>query len=224
MIFMTGFNIVFIMVMSAIPMIDWACHLFGLISGLLLGLWYFAPALGGAAFAHDAPSLVVAQRAALANARAISRGGALPAIPGAVVAGATASASSHWQGAGEGRSTGTSSSGGPKEGPSGVIIAMDTAADCLCHPITAINMACSPDAPRGLSRGAILSVVGLLAYFLLLALGFGLVYGGFLPFPQPRAGTAAGDEIYVPCIIYKFGVMLGHKEFVCPPPYNNLPF
>ncbi len=225
-IIMTGINILLIMIMSAIPLIDWACHLFGLFSGLLLGMWYFGPALGGVAFAHDAPSLIAAQRAALANARAVSSGGALPAIPGAVVVGATASAASHWQGAGAGRSTGGSGSGsGSAKGSDAgaqCALAVDATTDCLCHPMTPINMACGPDAPAGLTRGALVSVAGLLGYFILLAVGFGLLYGGYLTFPPTFWGTLSGDQIYVLCFSFKTTTNPQNPAFQCPWPFDNL--
>ena len=223
---MTGINVAIIMVMSAIPLIDWACHLFGLFSGLLLGMWYFGPALGGAAFAHDAPSLIAAQRAALANARAVASGGALPAIPGALVVGATAAQSSHWQGAGTGRTTAAAAAGAGKAsaGCAQCAGAVDSTLDCMCHPMTPINMACGPAAPRGLACGAALSLLGLLGYFALLAAGFGLLYGGGLAFPQPGAGTPIGDVIYVPCVQYfPFAQTLALAvPYVCPAPYQAL--
>jgi hypothetical protein len=230
---MTGFNILIIMLMSAIPLIDWACHLFGLISGLLLGMWYFGAALAGPPFAHDAPSLIAAQRAALANARALAGGGgslaALPPIPGARVASpAPGQPQGHWQGMGRTTSGGGAGSsqrdsGAPSGAPSGALtLAMDSTQDCLCHPMTAINMACSAGAPPGLSRGALLSLGGLLGYFVLLAVGFGLLYGGYLPAPPPLAGTLAGDSIYVPCLTLKLSFFRTDANFKCPPPYDNL--
>ena len=239
-VFMTGINILVVMLMSAIPLIDWACHLFGLLSGMLLGLWYFGAALGGPAFAHDAPSLISAQRAAVANARAIASGSALPAIPGAVVVGATATQQAHWQGAGAARSVnasaaaasaaaagkggccrGSSSSSSSSSGSGSCTVAIDSATDCLCHPMTPINMSCGPNVPPALARGAMLAMLGLLGYFVLLAVGFGLIYGGFLAFPPPGWGTLSGDQIYVQCLFYKYGFQL--QSFSCPAPYNNLP-
>lgn len=222
MLIMTAVNIAIIMIMSAIPFIDWSCHLFGLLSGLLLGLWYFGSALGGPAFAHDAPSLIKAQRAALANAAAISSGAPLPAIPGAIVAGATAASQSQWERAGQGRTL-----AGDAEKHTGplpqerVALAVDATSECLCHPMTSINMACGPGAPSGLTRGAILSVLGLVGFCTLVAVGFGLLYGGFLIFPQPLSGTIPGDQIYLPCLYLRNALM--YKWVQCPPPYNNLP-
>lgn len=222
MLIMTAVNIVVIMVMSAIPFIDWACHLFGLFSGLLLGLWYFGPALAGPAFAYNAPSLVKAQRAAIANARAIAAGGALPAIPGALTTDGGASVSGQpgtWSAAGQGRSlspgAGKSVSATPiKER---VMVVVDGASECLCQPMIAVNMACGHGAPPGLTKGALLSIFGLVIFFVLLAVPFGLIYGGFLGTPT----AAAYQKIYAPCPYLRFAV--GYRWLKCEYPYNQYP-
>jgi hypothetical protein len=145
-----------------------------------------------------------------------------------VAAGATAAASSHWQGAGAGRSVASSSASGAGKGSGGGGLcgacagAGDAASDCLCQPMTPINMACGADAPPGLTRGAMLSVGGLLGFFVLVAVGFGLLYGGGVPFPPAMWGTQSGDQIYTMCFSFKVALKLNDPSFQCPWPFDNL--
>ena len=69
---MTLVNVAILFATSFIPNIDWAAHLGGLIGGMLLGMWYFGPALGGEAYAYDTLSRAAAERKVAAAAHALA--------------------------------------------------------------------------------------------------------------------------------------------------------
>ena len=98
------------------------------------------------------------------------------------------------------------------------MVVVDATSECLCQPMLAVNMACGHGAPPGLTKGALLSVFGLVLYFVLLAVPFGLLYGGWLTFPPPAAFF---QRIYEPCLYQRLA--MGIRWIRCPPPHEVLP-
>jgi hypothetical protein len=199
---MMVFNIVIVMLLSFIPYIDWAAHLFGLLSGILLGLWYFAPALGGTAFAFDAPSPAAARREA--ERRAAEAAAAGP--PG------------YWAAAGVGRVLATGLPASPPPPPTQPGCALrtaDAAAGALCAPLLPAAAACCGKAqpPPGLWRGTTVASAALAAYLALLGAGFALLYGGYVD----ASYTELTEQLFFPCrTSQRAALQNGYPALRCP--------
>jgi hypothetical protein len=189
---MMAINITVVMLLSLIPYIDWAAHLFGLLGGVLLGLWYFGAALSGPAFAFDAPTPAEARREAARRAAEAAAAGP----PG------------YWAALGVGRVLGTglpaAAAGAAPPAPPGCgQRAAEAASAALCAPLlpAAAALCGKAEAPAGLWRGTAVAAAALGAYLALLGAGFGLLYGGFV---DTRL-TAATEPLYFPCRAWQQG-------------------
>ena len=197
---MMAINITVVLLLSLIPYIDWAAHVFGLLAGALLGLWYFGPALCGPAFAFDAPAPAAARREAARRAHEE----ALATPPG------------FWARAGVGYQLGTGERApeGPPPAPappSCAARAAEATSIALCAPLLPAAAACcgsKAEPPPGLWRGAAIAACGLGAYLALLAAGFALLYGGFVD-ASLRSATV---PLFFPC----YAAQQSYPTLRCP--------